>query len=76
MENLTEDQIGQSGKEPNTPKSETAAASAGANSTDEDAANEQFAERETSKGFDRDQEELNLGLDDGDLDTDLPEDRN
>lgn len=59
-------------EDPDTPKSKTAAATAGTNDTDEDAANEQFASDETSKGFDRDQEAIELGLNDGDLDTDLP----
>ncbi|MEJ7557952.1 MAG: hypothetical protein WKF66_06555 [Pedobacter sp.] len=48
-------------------------ATAGVNSRDEDAADSDFAAQGTSKGFDRDQEELDLGLDDGDLDTDIPD---
>ena len=70
MEN-TENNL-QENELPLTPKSETAAATAGKESKDEDAADENFAKEQTSKGFDRDQEELSLGLDDGDLDTDLP----
>jgi hypothetical protein len=46
-------------------------ATAGIGNRDEDAADPGRAATETSKGFDRDQEELELGLDDGDLDTDL-----
>lgn len=46
-------------------------ATAGINNRDEDAADPELASQETSKGFDRDQEELELGLDDGDLDTDI-----
>ncbi|RYE59003.1 MAG: hypothetical protein EOP48_02210 [Sphingobacteriales bacterium] len=45
-------------------------AKAGIANRDEDAADPRAAENDTSKGFDRDQEELSLGLDDGDLDTD------
>jgi len=30
---------------------------------------------DTSKSFDRDQEEINLGLNDGDLDTDVPDEQ-
>lgn len=48
--------------------SETSARTAGTDSTDEDAADQDFAEHGTSKGYDRDQEELDLGLKDGDLD--------
>jgi hypothetical protein len=78
MENLNEHQdpkqtITNTSSE--TPFSKTSSATAGANSTDEDAADEQFAAENTAKGFDRDQEELELGLDDGDLDFDLPADR-
>jgi hypothetical protein len=47
-------------------------ATAGVNNRDEDAADPNLAEQETSKGFDRDQQELDTGLDDGDLDNDLP----
>lgn len=45
-------------------------ATAGVNNRDEDAADPEFAARDTSKGFDRDQEQLDLGIDDGDLDED------
>jgi hypothetical protein len=45
-------------------------ATAGVNNRDEDAADPERAGQGTSKGFDRDQEELELGLDDGDLDND------
>ncbi|WP_285011031.1 hypothetical protein [Pedobacter faecalis] len=45
---------------------------AGDDSTDEDAADPEMAANDTSKGFDRDQEALDLGLDDGDLDNDVP----
>ncbi len=48
-------------------------ATAGENSTDEDAANPDLAKTETSKGFDRDQEELSAGFDDGDLHDDTDE---
>jgi hypothetical protein len=48
-------------------------AEAGINNRDEDAADPDLAASETSKGFDRDQEQLELGLDDGDLDTDIPD---
>jgi hypothetical protein len=47
-------------------------ATAGENNRDEDAADPNRVENETSKGFDRDQQELETGLDDGDLDTDVP----
>jgi len=53
------------------PKAESPA-KAGIANRDEDAADPNLASNETSKGFDRDQEELSLGLDDGDLDTDAP----
>jgi hypothetical protein len=43
---------------------------AGVENRDEDAANPQKAEQETSKGFDRDQQELEKGFNDGDLDND------
>jgi hypothetical protein len=46
-------------------------ANAGTESRDEDAADDDYAASETSKGFDRDQEELDLGLQDGDLDNGL-----
>lgn len=46
-------------------------ATAGINNRDEDAADPERAASETSKGFDRDQQELDLGFDDGDLDTDV-----
>lgn len=52
----------------------TSPCTAGTESADEDAANPDLAERDTSKGFDRDQEELDTGLDDGDLDNDVPTD--
>ena len=45
-------------------------ATAGIKNRDEDAADPEFAKKGTSKGFDRDQQELALGLDDGDLDND------
>lgn len=48
-------------------------ATAGINNRDEDAADPERANKETSKGFDRDQQEISLGLDDGDLDNDLPQ---
>jgi hypothetical protein len=48
-------------------------ATAGVNSRDEDAADPDLAAQGTSKSFDRDQEQLDLGLDDGDLDTDIPD---
>jgi len=48
-------------------------ATAGDESTDEDAANPELAETDTSKGYDRDQEELDTGLNDGDLDSDITE---
>jgi len=38
---------------------------------DEDTADPEFAAKDCSKAFDRDQEKLDLGLDDGDLNTDL-----
>ena len=46
-------------------------ATTGVNNRDEDAADPQMASKDTSKGFDRDQQELDLGLDDGDLDNDV-----
>ena len=46
-------------------------ATAGIANRDEDAADPNLAQEETSKSFDRDQEELELGLDDGDLDNDV-----
>ncbi|HKG05280.1 MAG TPA: hypothetical protein VKB19_02425 [Pedobacter sp.] len=48
-------------------------AAAGVNNRDEDAADPALPENETSKGFDRDREELETGLDDGDLDNDAPD---
>ncbi|MDQ7947189.1 MAG: hypothetical protein REI78_14980 [Pedobacter sp.] len=48
-----------------------AAADSGVNDIDEDAADPQLAENEAPKGFDLDQEEFELGLDDGDLDQDV-----
>lgn len=45
-------------------------ATAGVGNRDEDAADPELTATDTSKGFDRDQEELDLGFDDGDLDTD------
>lgn len=45
-------------------------ATAGVGNRDEDAADPEFAASGTSKGFDRDQQELDLGFEDGDLDTD------
>lgn len=45
-------------------------ATAGVGNRDEDAADPDLAESSTSKSFDRDQQELDLGFDDGDLDTD------
>lgn len=45
-------------------------ATAGVGNRDEDAADPELAATDTSKGFDRDQQELDLGFDDGDLDTD------
>jgi hypothetical protein len=50
-------------------------ATAGIGNRDEDAADPEKAEQETSKGFDRDQQALELGLDDGDLDNDVPKDQ-
>lgn len=47
-------------------------ATAGVNNRDEDAADPDKANRETSKGFDRDQETLDLGFDEGDLDNNKP----
>ena len=44
---------------------------AGFDSPDEDAADPEAARQGTSKGFDRDQQELETGLDDGDLDNDV-----
>ncbi|RZK38142.1 MAG: hypothetical protein EOO90_23265 [Pedobacter sp.] len=52
------------------PRAESSA-TAGIGNRDEEAADPRLASTETSKGFDRDQEELSLGLDDGDLDTDV-----
>ena len=46
-------------------------ATAGLGNRDEDAADPELAASDTSKGFDRDQEELDLGFDDGDFDTDV-----
>jgi hypothetical protein len=46
-------------------------ATAGIDNRDEDAADPEKAASETSKGFDRDQQKLDLGFDDGDLDTDV-----
>lgn len=46
-------------------------ATAGVDHADEDAADPQLADQDTSKGFDRDQEQLELNLDDGDLDNDV-----
>jgi len=46
-------------------------ATAGVDNADEDAADPQLADKDTSKGFDRDQEQLELNLDDGDLDNDV-----
>ena len=46
-------------------------ATAGIQHRDEDAADPNLPQGETSKSFDRDQEELELGLDDGDLDNDV-----
>jgi len=46
-------------------------ASSGVNNRDEDAADPTTAKHENSKSFDRDQEQLALGLDDGDLDNDV-----
>ena len=45
-------------------------ATAGVDNRDEDAADPDAAANGTSKSFDRDQEALDLGLDDGDLDND------
>jgi hypothetical protein len=46
-------------------------ATAGLAHKDEDAADPKLANQETSKGFDRDKEELDTGLNDGDLDNDI-----
>lgn len=46
-------------------------ATAGVGNRDEDAADSELAETDTSKGFDRDQQELDFGFDDGDLGTDV-----
>ena len=46
-------------------------ATAGVDNRDEDAADPELAATDTSKGFDPDQQELDLGFDDGDLDTDV-----
>jgi hypothetical protein len=51
----------------------TSPATAGINNRDEDAADPDIAQSETSKGFDRDQQELDYGFDEGDLDNDLPD---
>ena len=61
-------------QEAEKPKADSPA-TAGIDNRDEDAADPELAEAETSKSFDRDQEELELGLDDGDLDNDLPDGR-
>ena len=50
-------------------------ATAGIENRDEDAADPEMAAKDTSKGFDRDQQELDLGLDDGDLDNDVPKEK-
>lgn len=55
----------------NVSKQTTSADQAGTNTRDEDAADDDYANSDTSKSFDRDQEELDLGLEDGDLDTDV-----
>lgn len=47
-------------------------ATAGIDNRDEDAADPEKASEETSKGFDSDQQALEAGLDDGDLDNDVP----
>jgi len=47
-----------------------APALAGFDSPDEDAADPEMVRSGTSKGFDRDQQELETGLNDGDLDND------
>ncbi|HKG06918.1 MAG TPA: hypothetical protein VKB19_10695 [Pedobacter sp.] len=47
-----------------------ARAVAGFDSPDEDAADPEAATQGTSKGFDRDHQELETGLNDGDLDND------
>jgi hypothetical protein len=52
------------------PKADSSA-TAGLANQDEDAADPKKAAQETSKGFDRDQSELETGLDDGDLDNDI-----
>ena len=52
------------------PQSDSSA-TAGVDNRDEDAADPELARHDTSKGFDRDQQELELGLDDGDLDNDV-----
>jgi len=46
-------------------------ATAGVEHRDEDAADPDMAQNDTSKGFDRDQEQLEFGFDDGDLDNDV-----
>jgi hypothetical protein len=64
--------LDESKQQADKPKADSSA-SAGVDTRDEDAADPEFAAQGTSKGFDRDQEQLELGLDDGDLDTDLPD---
>jgi hypothetical protein len=51
------------------PKADSAA-TAGVNNRDEDAADPELADQGTSKSFDRDQAQLDLELNDGDLDND------
>jgi len=50
----------------------TSPALAGDENTDEDAADPDIASSDTSKGFDSDQQAIDAGLDDGDLDNDVP----
>jgi hypothetical protein len=54
------------------PKADSPATS-GTDNQDEDAADPEMAANDTSKSFDRDQEAIDLGLNDGDLDNDVPE---
>lgn len=64
-EGLLDEKLQQSDK----PKADSPA-TAGINNRDEDAADPDKANRETAKGFDSDQQGINAGLDDGDLDND------
>jgi hypothetical protein len=52
----------------------TSAAMSGSDSRDEDAADDDYAASGDPKSFERDQSELDLGLDDGDFDADIDND--